>query len=249
MSRTIFRIDTYRKQLEITNLISKLDTDFCSVQSRREAISSKAASVQLPNPVPLLHLQDNFHPVVRMTREFDLNPVKGVVQDSPSKASQELEQHVQGIAVQPVQLHAEKTLTSCEKHILAEVRSVTHDKVSQLLKCLPIEGVQLKDCKLIRQDGNVYDLESVVQDDHLSAQIRVRSKVTLLSDGSIIVHQLGDHSRKNCEQVGKNIAGTIDLALNKVYLKEFMFQEHQRKVVGSAYVAGEKIVLGEELCG
>jgi hypothetical protein len=213
------------------------------------AISEKTASIKPIEPTVLLDLHESFHPVLHLTRDLDLSPKKGLIQQEASKISQELEHVINNLAIKPIQISKEKELSPDEKRILAQVRSITTDKIGQLLKGIPVEGVKLEGFKLLKQDGQVYDLESLVQVDPNSEKVKVRSKVTILPDGTVTVHQINEHPRPICEKVARQIAGTIDLALQKAYIKEFMIRPQDRKVKGIVQVGGERVDLREEMCG
>ena len=249
MSEIVYRVNIVDKQREMAKIVAQLDKDMSSVKSRMDAINSKIAALKTQDPTPIADLHEGSHPIRNLSRELDFSPKKGLVQKVGSRISQELEKQIQSIAINPAMIHREENLTTEEKRALAEVRRVTIDKIERLLKGLSVEDVKLEGFKFIRQDGNLYILETEVPIEDSKDTVKVQSKVTIMPDGSLVIHQIDDHPKAICDMVGKRIAGTIDVALDKTYVKEFMLQKNNRHITGVAYVAGKRVVLEEEMCG
>jgi hypothetical protein len=235
--------------MEIARSLSSIDREIGSVKERADFIRRRTNEVRIPDPVKVLDLHEGAHPILKLTGEYDLQKTREIIREQPSEISKKLNDYCQNIAINPITIQKEQQLSTEEKQKLAEIRVVTCDTISKVLKCVPIEGVKLEGFTLIKQDGNIYDLESEVQSDGSSKKIRVRSKVTILPDGSVTVHQIDDHPSSICDKVNRRIAGIIDIALNKVYEKEFMVTSQRRQITGTTYVGKEKIVVGREICG
>ena len=77
----------------------------------------------------------------------------------------------------------------------------------------------------------------------------IETLIREMPDGSVVVHQIEDHPKHVCEYVSKMIAGNIDLALWRVYEKEFLLNRSDREIKGKPIIGGEPLDLQQEMCG
>lgn len=247
MSDTIYRVDTTYKQYEIANLIVSLDKSLSSVHSRFNEIDSRVHSLPPISPAKVRDLKKDKGPILSLTRKMDFTARSGLIKAQASEISVELEKSIEMMTIEPAFLKKERQFAPDVKNALAEIRNVAVESEANLLKGIAVEGVKIENLKLLKQDGNVYDIETLVQEG--GKEIKVRSKVCILQDGSVTIHQIGDYPGTTCDKAAQQIAGTIDLALSKLFARQFAVRKENRNISGVAYVGGERITLEKSWCG
>jgi hypothetical protein len=178
---------------------------------------------------------------------MDLTPTRGLISENASHIAAQLQRSIETMTITPVMINRERELSKSEKLDLAEVRKLTNDTVEKLLKGMEVGGISVEGLRLLKQDGNIFDIEMMTNQE--KSALKIRSKINVLPNGSFTVHQLGDYPSNTCEKVAKQIAGTIDLALNQVYASHFSSCRENRQVEGSVFIGNERVTLERTMCG
>jgi len=247
MSNTVYYVRTVDRQYEIARLVAQLDQGIDSMQARMNEIDRRAQSMETIQPARILNLRDNPGPICDLSAKLDLSDVAGLVRPEASRISQELQERMQAMTITPVMIQSENNLPADVKTSLGQVRKVTLETVQSLLQGKTVEGVKIDDFRLLKQDGNVYDVEILVKVE--GREEWIKSKVCLLRDGSVTIHQTHDHPAKTCDKVAKQIAATVDVALTKAYSQKLGPLKSKRSISGNVVIGNKMVSLQKSMCG
>jgi hypothetical protein len=247
LSNTVYFVDTTYKQYEIARLIERLDRELLSHESRLHEVQSKTNSLPPILPFKQLDIPNDSPAIGHFTRKMDLTPTSGLINESASNIAALLQRSIEAMIVTPAMIKKEHDLSEREKLNLAEVRKLTNDTLTNLLRGNKVLEVSVDGLRLLKQDGEIFDVEMTINQE--KDVLKVRSKISVLPNGSFAVHQLGDYPNNTCEKIAKHIAGTVDLALDRVYASQFSICRENRLVEGWAIVDNKRVTLERTMCG
>jgi hypothetical protein len=247
LSNTVYFVDTTYKQYEIARLIERLDRGLLSHESRLHEIQSKTSSLPPILPFKQIDIPNDCPAIGHFTRQMDLTPTSSLINENTSNTATLLQKSIETMTVTPTMIKKEQQLSEDEKLNLAEVRKLTNDNLVKLLMGEEVAGVSIDGFRLLKRDGDVFDAEIAFNQE--KGVLKVRSKIFLLPNGSFTVHQLGDYPGNTCEKVAKRIAGTVDLALSRVYASQFSNCKENRLVEGWAIIGNQRVTLERTMCG
>ena len=253
MSDGGYYVNTRDKQLELANLLAGIDRTLESVKSRQSKIESASTSIVEADPPRIIDLQRNPYPMLGQSRRWKISQTPSLVRPLPSQASLELQKSIETTTISTSMIKQERVLPDEVKAKLAEVRRLTIDTIKSLLRGEAVGGVKLIGFRLLKQDGNVFEVESLVQEGNKS--VKVQSKVCVLENGSAVIYQDSHYAGTTCDKTAKQFAGTVDLALAKAYVNHFTLplsnvqRLNYRKSADAVYIGGERVTLEKSMCG
>jgi len=248
ISNNLYYARTIDRQYEIARLVAQLDRGIDSFQSRMNGIDRKAESIST-EPVKIRDLRHEPGPILNLSGQLDMSDISGLIKPEASRVSRELQKHIEEMTIEPVMIESENKLPDNVKSSLAQVRRVTLETIQALLLGQGTAGVRIENYRLLKQDGNIYDVEVLTEEGDKKKWIR--SKICLTQNGSFTIHQTDEHLRstKVCDKVAKQITATVDLALAKAYAQRLGLPKDSRSISGPVVVGNSLVNLQKSMCG